>query len=127
MEPAPWMKQRILVIDDSEVAAQVAKVHLEAGGFEVRISRNLYEFGADLEGWAPDVVLADLNMPGLSGAEICQWVKQVAKIPVVIYSSMPADRVNLVARAAGADAWLSKDQGLDGLVALVRSILPTVT
>lgn len=127
MEVPRWMKQRILVIDDSEVASTVATCHLEAGGFEVRAAKSLYDFGVALEGWAPDLVLADLNMPGLTGAELCRWVKQeVVGIPVVIYSSQAGPVVEQEARQAGADGWLSKDQGLDGLVALVRSLLPSV-
>ena len=119
------MKPRVLIIDDSEVAATVAKAYLDAGGFEARVARSLYEFGAALEGWAPDVVLADVNMPGLSGPEVCKWVKeQKVYIPVLLYSSMPLDRLALVAGAAGADAWLSKDEGFDSLCERVRKLLP---
>ena len=113
-EVAP--RPRVLLIDDSEIAREVACMVLEAAGFEVRCATTLGEFNVVLKAWSPHIVLADVNMPGVTGPELCQWIKQrvdTRSVPVVLYSDMPESRLREVAAASGADAWVSKNRGIE--------------
>jgi two-component system phosphate regulon response regulator PhoB/two-component system alkaline phosphatase synthesis response regulator PhoP len=113
-EPTP--RPRVLLIDDSEIAREVASAVLESAGFEVRCAKTLGEFNVVLKAWAPHIVLADVNMPGVTGPELCQWIKRridTQSVPVVLYSDMPEANLGKVAVASGADAWVSKEHGIE--------------
>ena len=109
-------RPRVLVIDDSDIAAEVACIVLESAGFEVRAVRSVAEFGATFEAWPPDIVLADVNMPGVSGPELCKSIKvrvETQGVPVVLYSDMSESALRGLAESAGADAYVSKAQGIE--------------
>ena len=64
------------------------------------------------------MIVTDLYMPEMNGAELCQWLRRqvtTARIPIVLCSSAPDQELSAVARAVGADAYVSKVDGLDTL------------
>lgn len=110
--------RRLLLIDDSEIALAYSESVLTDAGFEVRAVSSLRAFQAVLSDWKPHMIVTDLYMPEMSGAELCQWLRRqvsTARIPIVLCSSAPDDELAAVARAVGADAYLSKLAGLDAL------------
>lgn len=110
--------RRLLLIDDSEIALAYAESVLTDAGFEVRAVSSLPAFQAVLAEWKPHMIVTDLYMPEMNGAELCQWLRRevsTARIPIVICSSTPDEELAVVARAVGADAYVSKLAGLDAL------------
>lgn len=106
------------MIDDSEIALAYSESVLTDAGFEVRAVSSLRAFQAVLADWKPHLIVTDLYMPEMSGAELCQWLRRqvsTARIPIVLCSSAPDEELAAVARAVGADAYLSKLAGLDAL------------
>ncbi len=125
--PAPLPSKealRILLIDDSELALAVHDHWLSTAGFEVRTTARVGEFEALLEGWAPHLVLMDVQMPEVRGDVLCRQVKDRlgGSVPVVLLSSMPSDVLESMARKGRADAYLSKDTGGPKFVEYVRNI-----
>jgi CheY-like chemotaxis protein len=115
MSKAP-RRLKVLLIDDSRVAADFASAVLESTGFEVRTVATLGEFNVVLTTWSPDIVLTDVNMPGVTGPELCQWIKQrvdTKGVPVVLFSDMPDAQLSKLAETAGADAYVSKEHGIE--------------
>ncbi|HMG53718.1 MAG TPA: response regulator, partial [Kofleriaceae bacterium] len=91
---------------------------LSAAGFDVRAVSSLRSFQHTLSTWKPHLIVTDLYMPEMTGAELCQWLRQqitTARIPIVLCSSAPDQELSVVARAVGADAYVSKVDGLDTL------------
>lgn len=118
--------RRLLLIDDSEIALAYAESVLVEVGFDVRAVSSLRAFQTVLASWKPHLIVTDLYMPEMSGAELCQWLRRqvsTARIPIVLCSSAPDDELALVARSVGADAYLSKLAGLDDMVARVCQLL----
>lgn len=110
--------RRLLLIDDSEIALAYAESVLTDAGFDVRAVSSLEEFQTVLPNWKPHLIVTDLYMPEMNGAELCQWLRRqvaTARIPIVICSSAPDEELSVVARQVGADAYLSKLAGLDAL------------
>lgn len=110
--------RRLLLIDDSEIALAYAESVLTEAGFEVRAVGSLRTFQNVLSSWRPHLIVTDLYMPEMNGAELCQWLRRqvaTARIPIVLCSSAPDQELALVARAVGADAYVSKVEGLDAL------------
>lgn len=115
---ASTRKPKVLLIDDSEIVAEMVQASLESTGFEVRAVRTLGEFNVVLTVWSPNIVLTDVNMPGVTGPELCRWIKQridTEGVPVVLYSDAPEAALRELAESSGADAWVSKDRGIEGI------------
>jgi twitching motility two-component system response regulator PilH len=116
---------RVLLIDDDAVTSELACVVLEEAGFDVRPARTLGEFNVLLTRWAPHVVVADVEMPGVTGPELCQWVKQregIGRVAVVLFSSMPEPSLRELAERSGADAYISKARGAEHLSAKLADL-----
>jgi DNA-binding response OmpR family regulator len=112
-------KRKVLILDDSELALGAMVIALEKGGYDVKTATSLPIVETILAAWSPDVVLTDVNMPGVEEAEICGWLKaqlRAAATPVVLYSGLPEEDLEPLARRVGADGYLTKAKGLRHLV-----------
>jgi len=110
-------RHKVLLIDDSEISLHFAGSTLARAGYEVRTSSDV-EFGAALGDWRPDVILTDVQMPGMSGVELCRLLKssyETAHVPVVLFSGLSNAELEILARECEADGFLSKANGLDQL------------
>lgn len=109
-------RHKVLLIDDSEVSLHFTAGVLSRAGFEVRSSTDVYELGGVLGGWRPDVILTDVDMPGVTGVELCRMLKssyETAHVPVVLFSALPSSELEVLARECEADGFLSKANGLE--------------
>jgi DNA-binding response OmpR family regulator len=103
--------KRVLLIDDSVTAGRMAAAVLDRSGFEVRTSTDVEELTSALGEWRPDVILADVNMPGTSGVELCRRLKatyETAHVPVVLFSALSHEELEILARTCEADGFLTK-------------------
>jgi adenylate cyclase len=111
-------QRRVLLIDDSEISLHFAAGALDRAGFEVRTSTDVHGLSSVLGEWRPDVILTDVNMPGMSGVELCRLLKasyETAHVPVVLFSAMSHEELEVMARECEADGYLSKANGLEQL------------
>ena len=121
-------QRKVLLIDDSEVALHFASRVLGRAGFEVRTTADVQDLHSVLGGWRPDVILTDVDMPGLTGPELCRMLKssyETAHVPVVLFSSGPALELEHMARDCEADGFLSKANGLERLPAELELLIET--
>jgi CheY-like chemotaxis protein len=121
--------RRVLVLDDSPlVLAMAASLILEAG-FEVRTAATLAEFHDATRTWRPEIVLTDIQMPEMSGHDLCRALKSAhptAAIPVVLFSALPEAELAKLARACSADGYLRKRDGLEGLAATLNELCESI-
>src|SRR5690242_11793388 len=100
------MRRKILLIDDSELALQYTASALDSAGFQVRTTADVSDLHKVLGGWRPDLILTDVDMPGLTGPELCRILKstyETAHVPVVLFSAMPTQSLETMARECEAD------------------------
>jgi len=124
----PMGQRKVLLIDDSEVALHFASRVLGRAGFEVRTTADVQDLHSVLGGWRPDVILTDVDMPGLTGPELCRMLKssyETAHVPVVLFSAVPALELEHMARDCEADGFLSKANGLERLPAELELLIET--
>ena len=76
--------------------------------------------------WQPDLVLTDLQMPGMNGLEFCRRLRVVSEIPIVILSVRNEEEAIVEALDAGADDYITKPFGTNELLARIRSSLRRV-
>lgn len=116
---------RIVMIDDSEIQLAVVSTVLEEAGFQVRAVSSLRKFVNAVLDWKPNLIVTDLYMPEMSGAQLCAWLRQqveTAKTPIIICSSAEDAELERVARAVGADGYLSKSAGPEALPAKLHAL-----
>jgi two-component system response regulator MprA len=112
MDPKETPPARILVVDDEEMVRNFLQRMLERQGYAVDVAATGEEGMARARGaQRPDAILLDLNMPGISGADVCRALKQdpdTSAIPVILLSGDDAWKSQTMGRDAGASDFLTK-------------------
>ena len=75
------MPERILVIDDEPQITRTLRASLSTQSFDVRTANDPEEGLRVFREWAPDLVITDLMMPGMSGVEVCRAIRSIAASP----------------------------------------------
>jgi len=117
---------RILVVDDNEANVDIAKMRLEAQGYEIVTAIDGEEALARVRETEPDLILLDIMMPKLDGIEVTRRLKADASLPFIpiILVTAKADVKDVVAGLeAGGDDYLTKPFEHAALVARVHSML----
>jgi two-component system KDP operon response regulator KdpE len=114
----------VLIVDDETPLRKALRSSLTASGFEVQEARDGNEALDTVQQHAFDLVLLDINMPGLSGIEACRRIRGVspqAGIVMVTVRDLEDDKVR--ALEAGADDYITKPFKLGELTARLRAVL----
>ena len=116
---------KILVVDDEKDVLSLMKIVLEGAGFEVVTAGDGVEALWKAVDGKPDLVLTDLVMPGLTGADLTRKLKakvDTHKIPVIIFSVLDRDVDRQLAKEAGADEFLTKPLDAKEVLAFAQKI-----
>jgi DNA-binding response OmpR family regulator len=117
------MKARILVIEDVREMADLIALYLGGEGMEVDScptgEEGLERFRANRF----DLVVLDINLPGMDGFELLQHLRRESAVPVVIVSARDADEDMVLGLGIGADEFVTKPFSPKVLAARVRALL----
>lgn len=115
---------RILVVEDTAELAQFYAVNLEQAGMEVLVVNDPMQAMAAADSFNPELILADVYMPGCSGMELAKVLRQrenYVSIPIVYLSSEKNLQKQLLAMSVGGDDFLKKPIEAEHLISAVRS------
>ncbi len=116
-------KARVLVIDDEPEMLRILKSVLANAGYSVGVASSGEE-GIEDFGLLPyDIVLLDLKLPGISGLEVCAWIRERSDVPIIVLSVMGEEYDKVRALDMGADDYLVKPFGVAELLARLRAAL----
>jgi DNA-binding response OmpR family regulator len=117
------VEPKILIIDDSQAMNQLLARFLQKEHFVVTAISDPRQALAEFQSFQPDLILLDLNMPYLSGWEVCRQLKAIRNVPVVIFSVR--DEKDDIARGfeAGADDYLIKPFEFPDLLQRITHLL----
>jgi two-component system KDP operon response regulator KdpE len=113
----------ILLIDDEPQIRRVLRASLTSHGASVLDVQNGEEALALLRNQTVDLILLDMNMPGMGGLETCRAIRNGWDIPIIIVSVRETDKDKVEALDAGADDYVSKPFSFDELMARIRAAL----
>jgi DNA-binding response OmpR family regulator len=114
---------RILVVDDEDAILDFVEMGLRYEGFEVELARDGLEALSHFNARRPDLILLDLNLPGLDGIDVCKKVRQASDVPIIMLTARGDVDERVEGLEAGADDYLPKPFKFKELLARVRAVL----
>ncbi len=114
---------RILMVDDDRDLQTVLRLELEAAHYQVLSSYNGAEGLKMALSDEPDLVILDINMPGLDGLSVCRELRGKSSVPILMLSSLGEDYDKIVGLEVGADDYLAKPFNPRELLARVRALM----
>jgi len=113
----------VLVVHDEPQLRRVMRTTLTDIGYTVIDEKTGEEALEMLRRTPADLVLLDLNMPGIGGLETCRAIRETSEVPIVILSVRNTEREKVMALDAGADDYVTKPFGIQELLARIRAAL----
>jgi two-component system KDP operon response regulator KdpE len=114
---------RILVVDDDPQIRRVMRVTLTGQGYEVDDVKSGDAALEKLRDARFDLVLLDMNLPGLSGLDTCREIRGQSEIAVIMLTVRDSDNDKVAALDAGADDYVTKPYNVPELLARIRAAL----
>ncbi len=115
--------ERILVADDEPQITKAVRYGLTAHRYEVRTAADGVNALETFRDFHPDLVITDLQMPEMSGLELCREIRKISQVPIIVLSVKGEEKTKVTALDAGADDYITKPFGMEELVARVRAVL----
>jgi two-component system KDP operon response regulator KdpE len=113
----------ILVVDDEPQIRRVLRAALTSQGYVIIDAKTGEEGLESVRKNKPDLVLLDVNMPGLGGIEACREIRRSSDARIIMLTVRNAERDKVLALDAGADDYVVKPFGIEELLARIRSAL----
>jgi len=113
----------VLVVDDEANIRELVSVYLTAAGYSVAAVADGASAVEAVRAGAPDLVVLDIGLPDMSGAEVCSAIRVFSAVPIVMLTARDTDLEKVALLEAGADDYVVKPFSPPELVARVRAIL----
>ena len=113
----------ILVVDDEPQLRRAMKATLTDLGYSVIEAKSGEDALQMLRSESPDLILLDLNMPGIGGLETCRAIRETSDVPIIVLSVRNAERDKVQVLDAGANDYVTKPFGIQELLARIRAAL----
>ena len=113
----------ILVVDDEKKIVQLVRDYLQAAGFRVVTAHDGKMAMAQFRHERPDLVVLDLNMPGMDGLDVARAIRQERSTPIIMLTARVEEMDRILGLELGADDYVTKPFSPRELVARVRAVL----
>ena len=114
---------KILVVEDDHQIQQELVLLLQRNGFEAQALTSFESVPQQIIAAHPDLVLLDLNLPGIDGQQICREVRQLSNVPIIVVTSRNTDLDELMVLSLGADDFNAKPYNTQILLMHITSVL----
>jgi two-component system alkaline phosphatase synthesis response regulator PhoP len=113
----------ILIVEDENELVKILRSYLEAAGFTV-LSATRGDQGLSVwEKERPDLVLLDLNLPGMDGLDVARAIRRKGETPIIMLTARVEEADRLIGLELGADDYVTKPYSPREVVARVRAVL----
>lgn len=117
------MTHKILVVDDSKLITDIVKMRLEMFGYEVRLAGSGEEALTMIAEEVPDLMVLDVQMPGIDGFEVCRRVRSKPELDELRIIMLTSSDEKHAAFEVGVDDYLNKDIELFNLPNRIKLVL----
>ena len=118
--------RNIIIVEDDEDIADSIRYNLEREGFRIRVALTGEGALSLILNGPPDLILLDLNLPGMNGFEICRRLRSetaTAKVPILMLTARADETDKVLGLNMGADDYITKPFSMRELVARVNAAL----
>ena len=116
-------RSKILVIDDEPQITRVLRTSLAMHGYEVQVANDGEAGLKAFDDWKPDLVITDLAMPKMTGAQLTENIRDRSHVPIIVLSVRGEDAHKIDALDKGADDYVTKPFSINELLARIRANL----
>jgi len=114
---------KVLIVDDDSAFRRALRTSLAASGFEVSEARSGEDALRTLRADAADIVMLDINMPGMGGVEACRKIRSLSpRIGILMVTVRDAEEDKVEALEAGADDFITKPYRLREMIARLQAV-----
>jgi two-component system, OmpR family, response regulator RegX3 len=113
----------VLIVEDEMSLADPLAFLLRKEGFDATIVTDGTSALPEFERVAPDIVLLDVMLPGVSGIEVCKSIRQRSSVPVIMVTARDSEIDKVVGLELGADDYVTKPYSARELIARIRAVL----
>lgn len=120
------MNAKVLVVEDEEPLSLLLQYNLKAEGFEVDVAQDGEEAQLAVDEEAPDLIVLDWMLPGISGLELCRRLRSARitrNIPILLLTARGEEGDRIRGLETGADDYVTKPFSVPELIARVKAIL----
>ena len=114
---------RVLVVDDEPQIRRIMRTTLTGAGYEVDDAKTGEEALQKIRAFRPDLVLLDINMPGMGGLEVCKAMRADSNVAIIMLTVRNDESDKVAALDAGADDFVTKPFSTPELLARMRAAL----
>lgn len=115
--------KKLAIIEDNEKLREELSAFFRNNHFEVECIREFDQLITEAIRIHPDLILLDLNLPGTDGLYVCQELRKISEIPIIIITARNTEVDELISMTYGADDFITKPFNTQILLARVNSIL----
>jgi len=119
----PALRPAVLLVDDDPTLLSVLERRMAREGYDVQTAPSGEHALKMLERAWPQILIVDLMMPGMDGFELCDRVKRIADLPIIVLSAVDASEAKVRALEEYAEDYITKPFNPDELVARVQRVL----
>jgi DNA-binding response OmpR family regulator len=116
------MKKHLLLVDDDTLMRRSLTFGLERAGYKITSAASAEDALEISRRQYPDLVILDINMPGMDGLQALEHFKKQANIPVIFLTARRRDLDEIVGLELGADDYITKPVNLDVLLARIKAV-----
>jgi two-component system response regulator BaeR len=113
----------ILIVEDEEALSAVIAAYVAAAGFDAVVIADGGEALARVQRIVPDLIVLDINLPGIDGLSLCRAVREFSDVPIIMVTARVEEIDRLLGLETGADDYLCKPFSPRELVARIKAIL----
>ena len=117
------MVKKIVIVEDEIFMREELQYILEKAGYDVLCVNEFSNAADEIIASSPDLLLLDLNLPNISGFEICKQIRGKSNIPILVLTGRDAMKDELHALDIGADEYLNKPCRSERLLARINNLL----
>ena len=117
---------RVLIVEDEEALSLLLRYNLESEGYEVEVCDRGDDADTRLKESAPDLLILDWMLPGLSGIELCRRLRarpETERLPIIMLTARGEESERIRGLSTGADDYVVKPFSTPELMARVRAML----
>lgn len=116
-------KKTVLVVDDDPQLIKLARLNLEAESYKVVAAMEAESAIEQIQLNSPDLIILDIMLPGVSGYELCQRIREFSSVPIIMLTAKVEDADIVKGLKLGADDYLTKPFNVQELLARIEAVL----